>query len=586
MNWSLIAGPGPRIAELKAYLVPETNGGARVRLVDIGDLGGLLDHDGGTGKLLLASDELSIEDVGLLRHWLRRESAFELVLCGSDPSRRAVRRLLQTGRGRWLQWPPDIEELRALMRAPHAPDEGALEDEPAPRRREPEELSSVELTPAPRRAAGTASGARGASTELERIEEILEAPDSETRGGEARRGERATFESERAVPPRPSERRASEARTGRGQVDEYERAASRAARSFPFTPPGGAGETTEDEPIELTDTGPSDPGPPSRRVLAPHPRRPEDIFARALETQPASIAARETERSEQASASAPARESAPMESARAPTESARRAAEPAQAPTAPSARRETALPAPYFRDQVADLADMAQRIELDLAGVRDSVYDAGITDASLEPALEHLSQDVARLLQFTRTLGYLVAPPPAGNQGFDLAELVELFVTTAGGGGADGPRFLLRKDGAARVTSDRQLLSQALDALFFVARSAARPGEVVRVHLRLDAEPPTAAEIGIEFPVGPLAGLDPARIVEPYALRRTLPELGANALLAASGIVRGQGGDIELARVGEGHLEWRVRLPISEPQSGVAPAGGARTPSRADDPFA
>ena len=48
-----------------------------------------------------------------------------------------------------------------------------------------------------------------------------------------------------------------------------------------------------------------------------------------------------------------------------------------------------------------------------------------------------------------------------------------------------------------RVTSDRQLLSQALDAFFFVARSSARPGEVVRVHLRLAAEASKATELGI-----------------------------------------------------------------------------------------
>lgn len=564
MNWSLIAGPGARIAELKAFLLPEPGDGARVGLADIGQLGELLEIHGGCGKLLLSADEIETEDVGLLRHWLRRERGFELVLCGTDPSRRPVRALIHDAGARWLHWAPDIDDLRGLMRAPAslAERDSAAPSTRAPGERDDEEcdeLEPLELAPAPRRAPAHASTSGGASSELERIEAILGSPSSPS-AAESSSGERAP--AARSAPPRTAR-----------EDDPYERAAARAARSTPFAP-----RDTPDAELETRDE--VDAQHPSRRVLAPHPRPPaEEIFGRALESP---SAPREAPAAPERAPAAPSTPVPPSASAATPPLSER------PSPRAPSSPGEgTTLPAPYFRDQVADLADMAQRIELDLAGVRDGVLDSGIDDAALEPALEHLTQDVARLLQFTRTLGYLVAPPPSGSQSFDLGELVELFVSTAPAKG-DGPRFLLRKDGPARVTSDRQLLSQALDAFFFVARSSARPGEVVRVHLRLAAEASKATELGIEFPAGPLAGLDPARIVEPYALRRTFPELGANALLAASGIVRGQGGEVELARVGESHLEWRLRLPLADARAPSAPPGVPmnRPPVRADDPFA
>lgn len=572
MNWSLIVGPGARIAELKAFLLPEPCDGARVELADLGELGELLEIHGGSGKLLLSADEIETEDVGLLRHWLRRELGYELVLCGADPSRRPVRALLAEPRARWLHWAPDIDDLRGLMRPPaslaeHAASRGASahdEDEGSG-------LEPMELTPAPRRAPAQAGSAGSATTELERIEAILGAPGApESASAERSATSTRSGDSTRSARARPTR-----------EDDAYERAAERARRSTPFAPR----DAPAAEPSSA-DEG-DDAQHPGRRVLAPHPRQPpEEIFGRALEAQaPAREAPSAPER-------APAPQSAPASPsiAAAPASAAPPERPAARAGSAP--RDGTTLPAPYFRDQVADLADMAQRIELDLAGLRDGVLDSGLDDAALEPALEHLTQDVARLLQFTRTLGYLVAPPPSGNQSFDLGELVELFVSTAPAKG-DGPRFLLRKDGPARVTSDRQLLSQALDAFFFVARSSARPGEVVRVHLRLAGEAANApgsamTELGIEFPSGALAGLDPARIVEPYALRRTFPELGANALLAASGIVRGQGGEVELARVGEGHLEWRVRLPLAGTRAPSAPQVPPmnRPPVRADDPFA
>ncbi|MBI5365178.1 MAG: hypothetical protein HZA53_18515, partial [Planctomycetes bacterium] len=234
-------------------------------------------------------------------------------------------------------------------------------------------------------------------------------------------------------------------------------------------------------------------------------------------------------------------------------------AEPADAPRAH---------APWFREQVADLADLAQRIELGLTQIREGAQASEEAIEALSTPVEELTHDVARLLQFTRTLGYLVSPPARGAQRFDLGELVDLHTRALVERGAEGPRCLARKNGGAIVKSDRQLVSQVLDALFHLAGRASAAGEIVRVQLKTEKD---AARLTIEFPAGPLAALDFARIVEPYALRRLFPELGANALAAATGIVQGQGGALALVRKGERHLEWTLTLPLDRGDAGATP---------------
>jgi hypothetical protein len=215
------------------------------------------------------------------------------------------------------------------------------------------------------------------------------------------------------------------------------------------------------------------------------------------------------------------------------------------------------LPA-YFRDQVADLADIAQRIEGGLASARESRSIPGAEG-------DALANDVERLIQFTRTLSYLSSPPPRGNQVFDLSELIDTLVDTLPRKGPQSPRWLVRSNGPLRIRSDREILLQAFDALFFVAERCSDRGEIIRVQATaLDDSPTPHARVAIEFPDTKLADLDPARILEPYALRRLLPDLGPNALSAASGIVAGQGGRLEI-RGGRGRITWIVDLPLYAP---------------------
>lgn len=211
------------------------------------------------------------------------------------------------------------------------------------------------------------------------------------------------------------------------------------------------------------------------------------------------------------------------------------------------------VPPSYFKDQVADLADIAQRIELSLELVGE---------ADERAALGPLEDEVRRLVQFTRTLGYLVAPPGVGHQHLDLSELVEIFLSSAVSRADDAPRCLFRGGGPLPIRSDRSLLTQALDAFFFVAQHCAESGEIVRVQTSqgaMNGRP--SAVVTIEFPAGPLSGLAVEQILSPYGLRRVLPALGPNALAAATGILAGQGGRALLERRGENRLCWRLELP-------------------------
>lgn len=229
------------------------------------------------------------------------------------------------------------------------------------------------------------------------------------------------------------------------------------------------------------------------------------------------------------------------------------------------ARPDDARPEPrarmprWWRDQIADLADAAQRIELGTRAVRDA---AGDFDPEAGARLDALDAEVARLVQFARTLACVAAPPPRGEQTFDLTETLQLFVTQLANRGTDSPRCQFRAGGKTFVRSDRALLGTALDAFFYLAGACSSKGELVRLQVRRAerlGEP--MAEVRLEFPAGPLASTDIARILEPYGVRRILPALGPNALAAAIAIVEGQGGSATLGTSGDGRLEWRIELP-------------------------
>jgi len=213
-------------------------------------------------------------------------------------------------------------------------------------------------------------------------------------------------------------------------------------------------------------------------------------------------------------------------------------------PTAPASSE-----SPWFKDQVADLADLVQ-----------TVY-ASTSALQLEGESEGppgLYGDALRLVQFTRTLGYLASPPARGETEIDLGELSEELLRSAGAV-ADAPRFLMRITDPLPVRANKELLVQAMDAVLVLARLCAGPEGEVRLSAQRTAE--GVVELHLGFPSGPLQGLRPEEIVVPYALRSRMPDIGKNALRAAARIIEGQGGSLELVDVGEGQLRFSFSLP-------------------------
>lgn len=211
----------------------------------------------------------------------------------------------------------------------------------------------------------------------------------------------------------------------------------------------------------------------------------------------------------------------------------------------------------FYRAQIADLADIAQRLELSL------LTFGGGSDGG---RIASLQGDVSRLVQFTRTLGYLVAPPARGTQHIALRTLVEELLAGFAASAPDAPRFLFHAGPEdAYVRSDKALLVQALDAPLAVARACAPAGGCIRVSTSVagEAEGGRIAEVVIDAPAGVLAAHSAADILTPYAIRRELPEIGPNALAAAASILRGQGGDLAVALDGGGRLRFTASLPAA-----------------------
>jgi|GEM_PF-5064047 len=221
---------------------------------------------------------------------------------------------------------------------------------------------------------------------------------------------------------------------------------------------------------------------------------------------------------------------------------------PSPAPAAPPALAGIPEEPAWFKDQIADLADIVQAIHASTAGALGETSDA-------PPGL---LADSMRLVQFTRTLGFLAAPPARGDAQFDLGDLSEELLRGAGAA-ADAPRFLLKVSDPLPVRGDKELIVQAMDAFLVLARLCAGPEGEVRLFGKKGPDGGALLQLG--FPRGPLGDMSPAEIVTPYALRASLPDMGKNALRAAARILEGQGGSATLRDQGEGKLQLEIILP-------------------------
>ncbi len=91
-------------------------GSARASLVvGLRDLTELSDPPHAEGRLVLDADELLSDEIDLAARFLKRHPRWHLALLGADRCSTAAQSLLGGGRVAWLEWPPDLECIRALL---------------------------------------------------------------------------------------------------------------------------------------------------------------------------------------------------------------------------------------------------------------------------------------------------------------------------------------------------------------------------------------------------------------------------------------------------------------------------------------
>lgn len=156
----LLVGSGQRPRELGAVL--SALGAVRARSdgetglephrpMSLSDLEELLAQRPAEGTLILDYERVPGEDIGFVRRFLERHSEWRLVVVGEDVSDRRARSLLGLPRAQWLPWPPDLDQISALLTLPElaagGPTRPARESAPDP---EPiRRVKSVRKSPEP-----------------------------------------------------------------------------------------------------------------------------------------------------------------------------------------------------------------------------------------------------------------------------------------------------------------------------------------------------------------------------------------------------------------------------------------------------
>lgn len=524
--------------------------------------------------LILDAEALPIEDVGYVRRFLDDAPDAHATIVGLDAGARVARALLALPRTRWMAWPPDLDTLVSLSGGLGEPTTPASAPRAGAPRGESPTSAAPRSTRAPARRRDPAVGTAGPEDEeLAQIQAILE---SGSRAGERSDGGGGSESGSSSS----ASRRGSSSYVARTSVaddvgeEDLEDEFDALERTLDDDDDDAIDdedmdldlESDEDDDVSVADDDesasetdrlravplrPDEPLPDPRSSLAPDPRAPvtppatsglaspdagpfDAEFEVAFRDQPVTVPA--------ATTAAPAREEPRVANASKIDES----------PTTPVTPK---LTPPWWRAQVADLADAAQKLQLSMEALRAS----GPDDEEVRERVDQLDAEVARIVQFARTLGYLAAPPTRGQQVFDLADTVQLFVAQLASRPGGAPRCQFRALEPVYVRSDRTLIGSAFDAFFWLAGACSQGGDLVRAQVKREGD---WAEVRVEFPSGPLAGFDTTAILEPYGVRRILPDLGPNALAAASAIVFGQGGASTLTSFPSGRLGWRILLPI------------------------
>jgi hypothetical protein len=524
-------GPGPRLAGLAALLRTAT--GAEVPVVaDLAD--GLALSGGSIACLVLDLGAVPCDDLGLLRRLRARQPGLHVIWTGVASLVSALNALAEAG-DEFRPWPLDVTLLPGLcVEAEHTTDAQHEQLGALPRRAG--SAAAREVGPPPASSAPPKRTGSILDPDLRHIEAILAGFE---RGNLA--GAPSAAGTERGnLAPSPT----------RGPQELRPRAAATA------TPHSFADDDLDDEEERAEeDGGAAEHADGSAPFVSDGPLLTHEELEAFLAPEPV---AHETLATDDQGAAGHRSDSAPNSAVR-------------------------GLPH-WYRDQVADLADLVQRAELALHAADGAAVQRSGPNGEPSAVLAGARLELGRLRQFARTLGCLAAPPAAGKLRLDLGVLVEETLASlaqrphgsdgdaatrsdaASGARVDGrPRFLFRSQAGVSVQADKGLLVAALDAVLGVAAAAAGAADVVRTEvLTTDAG---VAEVRVDLPEGRLAGLEPARILEPYALRKRMPWIGAHALAAAGGILVGHGGDLVLERRAQGpgeraRLVFVLRLPV------------------------
>tara|TARA_R110002073_G_scaffold60620_2_gene152392 strand:+ start:14422 stop:16299 length:1878 start_codon:yes stop_codon:yes gene_type:complete len=561
--WTLAIGPGRRLVEIVPLLEALRGEAAGPSLWLLSDIAPLLDPRSDLQRLVLDAAQLPVEDVGLVRRALVGD--LELVLVGGDPTGAVVRGLQGLAGVRWLAWPLDTESLNDLVREPGSSGLGrGLRDAPEPQDDLPQDPRSPWSLPPEFRSSSDDDDAFDDDTFEDEDDlyddEELDAFDEDDLDVVDDYEEDLLEESLRAeLAGRTGSTSSSSDSTGPNDPDGAAHVPGNLppAPAFPDDPelaaiekilgrpgPGrsDARRTTLAEAL-VEDDDSDEPGPRERRT-EPDPFDTDEpgAFLAARDAIEASGNVSMSREEIDAFTSEPLREPETLDTARFGPDSF-------QDDTA--SRSQQSAPPNWYRDQIADLADQAQKLDLGLRMARDMADGEGESGAGLD----QLEADVAGLIAFTRTLGFVAAPPAQGSQVIDLDTLVEEQLGGLASSDDSMPRIFYRGEPGLRVRADKGLLVLALDAVLNLAARCAGPEGVVHTSM----EP--GALIRIDFPAGPLAGQDPAGLLDPYAVHRLVPGIGPNALAAADRILTGQGGRLAIGDLEDDTLRFEIELP-------------------------
>lgn len=171
------------------------------------------------------------------------------------------------------------------------------------------------------------------------------------------------------------------------------------------------------------------------------------------------------------------------------------------------------------------------------------------------------------------------APTPVPSPPVDLAALLEERLASLAVRLPDGPRFQFAGDPCLWVEGSADSLATTIEDLLEIARQCAGSEGVVRVRAgHRDTRSGRQVDALMSFPLGPLEGLDRARILTPGGLRDALPSIGARDFGRAALGIRAQGGalGVQIDRGGRIRVAFRLRAAAVDPDDAVGSSSGAR----------